>query len=127
MATLQLNNKSIAFEHLPGSSPGILFCSGFRSDMTGNKARALSEHCKIKGWACTRFDYRGHGSSDTDFADCGIGDWIEDALDVLDQLTNGPQIIVGSSMGLWITLQLVLHRPDPVSYTHLTLPTICSV
>ena len=115
LATLQLNNKTIAYEHLPGSSPGILFCSGFRSDMNGNKARALSEHCNNRGWACTRFDYRGHGASGTDFADCGIGDWIDDAVDVLDHQTSGPQIVIGSSMGLWMTLQMTLQRPDRVA------------
>jgi len=115
LATLQLKNKTIAYDRLPGSSPGILFCCGFRSDMSGNKARAIHEHCKNKGWACTRFDYRGHGSSDTDFADCAIGDWIEDAVDVLDQQTEGPQIIVGSSMGLWMSLQMALQRPERVA------------
>jgi len=115
LATLQLKNKRIAYDHLPGSSPGILFCCGFRSDMTGNKARAIHQHCRTRDWACTRFDYRGHGLSDTDFADCGIGDWIEDAVDVLEQQTSGQQILIGSSMGLWIALQLALQRTERVA------------
>ncbi|HEX3065796.1 MAG TPA: alpha/beta hydrolase [Dongiaceae bacterium] len=97
------------------SSPGILFLPGFRSDMQGNKAQALSAHCRQRGQACTRFDYFGHGASSGDFRAGTIGRWQEDALVVLDRLTQGPQILVGSSMGCWIALLVALARPDRVA------------
>jgi pimeloyl-ACP methyl ester carboxylesterase len=97
------------------SSPGILFLPGFRSDMQGNKAQALSAHCRRRGQACTRFDYFGHGASSGDFRAGTIGCWIGDALAVLDRLTQGPQLLVGSSMGCWIALLVALARPDRVA------------
>jgi pimeloyl-ACP methyl ester carboxylesterase len=97
------------------SSPGILFLPGFRSDMQGNKARALSAHCRQQSQACTRFDYFGHGASSGDFRAGTIGRWIGDALAVLDRLTQAPQILVGSSMGCWIALSVALARPDRVA------------
>jgi pimeloyl-ACP methyl ester carboxylesterase len=97
------------------SSPGVLFLPGFRSDMQGNKARALSAHCRQCGQACTRFDYFGHGASSGDFRAGTIGRWCDDALAVIDQVTRGPQILVGSSMGCWIALLVALARPDRVA------------
>ena len=97
------------------SSPGILFLPGFRSDMQGNKARALSPHCRQQGRTCTRFDYFGHGASSGDFRAGTIGQWRSDALAVLDRLTQGPQILVGSSMGCWIALLVALARPDRIA------------
>ena len=101
------------------SSPGVLFLPGFRSDMQGNKAQALSAHCrergKTGGRTCTRFDYFGHGRSSGDFRDGTIGRWRDDALAVLDQVTRGPQILVGSSMGCWIAFLVALARPERVA------------
>lgn len=85
--------------------------TGFMSDMTGSKALALEELCRARGQAYLRFDYRGQGASSGAFKDGCIGDWADDALDVLDRLTQGPQVLVGSSMGGWIMLLTALARP----------------
>jgi pimeloyl-ACP methyl ester carboxylesterase len=106
---------SIAYHSTPGKSPGVMFCGGFMSDMTGSKALALEAFCRGRGQAFTRFDYAGHGQSSGRFEDGTIGDWTDDALAVLDGLTSGPQVIVGSSMGGWIALNLALARPDRVA------------
>src|SRR5258706_14001250 len=95
--------------------PGIVFLPGFRSDMGGTKAGALAIHCRQYGQTLTRFDYFGHGSSSGDFRDGAIGRWLEDALVVVDRLTRGPQILVGSSMGCWIGLLAALARPGRVA------------
>jgi pimeloyl-ACP methyl ester carboxylesterase len=105
------DGTAIAYHHGPGRTPGVMFCGGFMSDMTGNKATALEAHCRAAGRQYTRFDYRGHGQSGGIFTDATVGDWLGDALAVLDRLTNGPQVIVGSSMGGWIMLLLALQRP----------------
>jgi pimeloyl-ACP methyl ester carboxylesterase len=97
------------------SSPGILFLPGFRSDMQGNKASALSAHAIRQDRICTRFDYFGHGASSGDFRAGTIGRWTADALAVLDQVTSGPQILVGSSMGCWIAFLVALARPQRVA------------
>ena len=84
---------------------------GFRSDMNGIKATALAGHCRTRDHAFLRFDYFGHGASSGDFRAGTIGRWLEDALAVIDHLTEGPQILVGSSMGGWIALLAALARP----------------
>jgi pimeloyl-ACP methyl ester carboxylesterase len=103
---------SIAYHSTPGKSPGVMFCGGFMSDMTGSKAMALEAFCRARGQAFLRFDYAGHGQSSGRSEDGTIGAWTEDALAVLDRVAQGPQVIVGSSMGGWIAINLALARPD---------------
>ena len=90
----------------PGDGrPGVVFCGGFMSDMTGTKATALEAYAQDRGLAFVRFDYLGHGASSGAFTDGTIGRWAEDAVAVLDQATEGPQILIGSSMGGWTMLR----------------------
>lgn len=98
------HGSRIAYHRTPGTSPGVVFLGGFMSDMEGGKALALEAYCAATGRAFVRFDYAGHGQSGGAFADGTIGGWAADALAVIDQLTEGPQILVGSSMGGWIAL-----------------------
>jgi pimeloyl-ACP methyl ester carboxylesterase len=87
---------------------------GFRSDMTGTKALFLEEYCRRRGRAFVRFDYFGHGASSGDFAVGTIGRWVDDAIAVIDELTEGPQILIGSSMGGWIMLLAALARTERI-------------
>jgi len=91
--------------------PGIVFLGGFKSDMTGTKASTLDEFCHARGLGFLRFDYSGHGESSGDFRDGTISRWFADSLAAFDRLTEGPQILVGSSMGGWIMLLVALARP----------------
>lgn len=110
------DGESIAYHKLDGNNPGVVFCGGFMSDMTGTKATALEDHCRTRGQAFVRFDYLGHGKSSGDFADKGcISRWTDDAAAVLSELTSGPQIVVGSSMGGWVALKLALVHPGRVA------------
>lgn len=97
--------------YLQGQLPGVVFLGGFASDMTGTKAMALDAFCAATGRGFLRFDYSGHGQSSGNFTDGTIGAWCDDVLTVLDQLTQGPQILVGSSMGGWLMLLAALARP----------------
>lgn len=106
---------NLAYEHLPGATPGILFCPGFNSDMQGDKALALREWCAAQGRQYTRFDYSGHGRSSGRFDEGTIGLWLRDTLAILDGVTRGPQLVVGSSMGGWIMLLAALQRPERVA------------
>ena len=107
--------ETIAYRSMAGSTPGVMFCGGFMSDMTGTKATALEAHCRRTGRAFVRFDYSGHGESGGAFRDGTIGGWRDDALAVLDRIASGPQVLVGSSMGGWIVLLLALARPERVA------------
>lgn len=98
-------SRSIAILGRPGAGPGLLWLGGFASDMAGTKAAALDDFAVRRGLAFTRFDYSGHGRSSGAFADGTISRWLEESLAVFDH-TQGPQIVVGSSMGGWLTLLL---------------------
>tara|TARA_B100000686_G_scaffold151475_1_gene158760 strand:- start:682 stop:1431 length:750 start_codon:yes stop_codon:yes gene_type:complete len=110
-------NRKIAYHQTPavkGDLPGVIFCGGFMSDMTGSKATAFEDLCKSRGQAYVRFDYSGHGQSGDQFTDGTIGKWAEDTYAVFEELTKGPQIVVGSSMGGWMALLLALRYPERV-------------
>lgn len=107
----------------PGQ-PGVLFCGGFRSDMTGSKALALEAAAKARGTAFVRFDYFGHGQSDGAFLDGSIGRWKEDTLAILKTVCSGPQIIVGSSMGGWLATLAALALPDRAAGLVLIAPAL---
>jgi pimeloyl-ACP methyl ester carboxylesterase len=108
------DGATIAYHRLAGAAPGIVFLGGFRSDMTGAKALYLEDYCRRRGLAYVRFDYFGHGASSGNVAMSTIGRWAEDAIAVFDSLTEGPQILVGSSMGGWIMLLAALARVSRV-------------
>jgi pimeloyl-ACP methyl ester carboxylesterase len=95
--------------------PGLVFCGGFMSDMTGTKATALEAYAQGQGLAFVRFDYLGHGTSSGAFTDGTIGRWAEDAVAIIDEVTEGPQILIGSSMGGWTMLLAALARPARIA------------
>ena len=95
--------------------PLVIFLGGFKSDMEGTKATYIQGQCRGRGQAFLRFDYAGHGSSDGAFKDGTIGSWFGDALDMLDHISDGKKVVlVGSSMGGWIALLMVLARPEMI-------------
>jgi pimeloyl-ACP methyl ester carboxylesterase len=104
----------IAYRHTPGNAPQVLSCGGYTTHMTGTKATTLERHCRDRGRAYTRFDYRGHGASSGSFADGTVGRWRDDALAIVDRVTSGPLIVVGSSLGGWLMLLVALARPARV-------------
>ena len=112
------DGANIAYHVSPGKDStkpiGVIFMGGFHSDMQGTKAVALERWAQTQGRAFLRFDYTGHGQSSGTFEAGCIGDWARDALYAFDQLTHGPQVIVGSSMGGWIALMVARDRPERV-------------
>ena len=109
------DGAAIAYHATPGTHPGVIFLTGFKSDMTGGKAMAVENFCRERGQAILRFDYTGHGQSSGAFEDGTIGQWAADAIYALDYLTEGPQVLVGSSMGGWIMLLTALARPERIA------------
>ncbi len=105
----------LAYELGTGRGPTLVFLPGFMSDMTGDKASMLAKFASMHGHACLRLDYAGHGASGGRFEDGTIGSWTQDALFLIDKLTAGPIVLIGSSMGGWIALLVALARPDRVS------------
>jgi pimeloyl-ACP methyl ester carboxylesterase len=118
------DGQTIAYRKIAGGAtgPGVVWLSGFKSDMGGTKAQALCAWAEANGRTLTLFDYFGHGASSGAFAAGTVSRWLEDALAVLDELTTGPQVLVGSSMGGWIATLAALARPERVAGMVLIAP-----
>ena len=112
---IHLNGNRIAFRSREGAAPTLLFLPGYASDMDGAKALALDSFAQARGLAMLRFDYSGTGSSGGDFDDGTLGGWLDEALHMLDRLTSGPVILVGSSMGGWIALLMARLRAERIA------------
>ncbi len=113
---------ALAFHHTPASvstqhkdKPGVLFLSGFHSTMQGNKALALEAFCQRNGVQFTRFDYTGHGESAGNIDTGTIEQWRNDALEIIDSVCTGQQVLIGSSMGAWLATLVALERPERVA------------
>lgn len=98
------DGQQLAYAYHAGDSPTIIFLSGFASNMSGTKALHLQQWCVARGQAYLRLDYRGHGQSSGEFEAGSIGLWSADALAVIEAVTQGPLLLVGSSMGSWVML-----------------------
>jgi len=107
--------RRIAYDLTPGRGPGVVFLGGYRSDKEGTKAIHLEAWAMARGRAFLRFDYSGHGESSGAFEDGAIGDWAEDATEAIMTLTEGPQVLVGSSMGGWIACLFARAHPERVA------------
>lgn len=116
------DNQRIAYRRVAGEGPTVVWLGGFHSDMTGTKAQVLADHAEATGGSYLRFDYFGHGESDGQFRDGTISRWREDALAVIDDLIEGPLVLVGSSMGGWIACLAAMARPERIKALVLIAP-----
>ncbi|MEO1042419.1 MAG: alpha/beta hydrolase [Pseudomonadota bacterium] len=112
----------LAFRRIEGTGPTIVWFGGYASDMLGTKAEALATYASQAEQNYLRFDYSGHGESDGTFEDHVISDWLADSLAMLNDQAPGPKILVGSSMGAWITLLLALQNPTDIAGIVLIAP-----
>lgn len=111
----RLDNNTIAYNQLTGKNSGIVFLSGFNSDMQGKKALYIEKWAKENNHSFLRFDYSGHGQSSGTIDSTCFSDWYQDAEYLINKLTQDKQILIGSSMGAWIMLMLVKRIPQKIS------------
>ena len=116
------DGEKLAFRRVAGAGPTVVWLGGFKSDMAGTKAQVLADWALAKGRAYVRFDYFGHGESSGDFVRGTITRWREDALAVIDELTEGPLILVGSSMGGWLSCLVAAVRAERIAGMVLIAP-----
>ena len=100
------SGQQLAYSFIRGTGPTVIFLGGFKSDMEGSKAIFLEKWAKKRNRSFLRFDYSGHGQSSGNFLNLGIGDWCNDAKQIIGLTENNGIILVGSSMGGWIALLL---------------------
>lgn len=112
---IDFRGTRLAFRLRGGGSPTVMFLPGYASDMEGTKALAVEAFAQARGLRMLRFDYSGTGSSEGLFEDGTLGGWLDDALHLLDSVTDGPVVLVGSSMGGWLALLVAKHRPERVA------------
>jgi pimeloyl-ACP methyl ester carboxylesterase len=108
-------SRPLAYRHRPGDGPTTIFLPGYMSDMEGTKAIALDDWAQAEGRGFVRFDYGGCGASGGAFEQQTLADWRDDVLAMIDQVAEGPVVLVGSSMGGWLMLHAALARPDRVA------------
>ena len=108
------HKQRIAYKTVKGRGPGIIFIHGLNSDMNGEKALTVEKYARKHKLNFVRFDCRGHGNSDGKFEDFTISDWKKDLVNIIDNLTRGPQILIGSSMGGWIMMLATRARPSRI-------------
>lgn len=107
--------RRLAYHKSEGTGPTVVFLGGLKSDMEGTKAVHLEAWARARGQAYLRFDYSGHGESSGRFEEGCIGDWHEDTVAAVSELTEGPLIVVGSSMGGWQALLLAKAMPERIA------------
>jgi pimeloyl-ACP methyl ester carboxylesterase len=112
----------LAWRRVRGEGPTVVWLGGFMSDMSGTKAQALADWAVEEGASYLRFDYSGHGESEGAFAEQTITQWRADALKVIEELTEGPLVLVGSSMGGWIACLVTAAIPERVGALVLVAP-----
>lgn len=112
----------LAWRAVDGAGPTVVWLGGFKSDMTGTKAQALADWALAGGRSCLRFDYSGHGQSEGEFRDGTITRWREDCLQVISELTDGPLVLVGSSMGGWLACLVAAAIPERIAAMVLIAP-----
>jgi len=105
----------LAHKHREGRGPTLIFLPGYMSDMEGTKALALDAWAEAEGRAMLRFDYTGCGSSAGEFEAQTLAQWRDDVLAMIDEMTTGPVVLVGSSMGGWLMLLAAIARPERVA------------
>ena len=110
-----LVGNTIAYNQLIGKNIGIVFLSGFKSDMQGKKALYIEKWAKENNHSFLRFDYSGHGKSSGDLETTCFSDWYQDAEYLINESTQDKQILIGSSMGAWIMLMLAKRIPQKIA------------
>ena len=116
------DGERLAWRKIEGAGPTVVWLGGFKSDMAGSKAQTLADWAMANGRAYVRFDYLGHAESSGDFVKGTISRWREDALAVIDQLTAGPLVLVGSSMGGWLACLVAAVRAERIAGMVLVAP-----
>lgn len=106
------DRPALAYRHLPGSGPTVVFLPGYMSDMAGGKATAALADCAERGQACLLFDYAGCGLSEGRFAEQSLIDWRDDVLDLIAAKVAGSVVLVGSSLGGWLMLLVAMALPS---------------
>ncbi len=116
------DGETICYTKTTGKGPCLVWLGGFRSDMRGSKAEFVHQLAQEKGWPFVRFDYFGHGASSGEFEAGNLSKWLADALCVIDEITTGPLVLLGSSMGGWLALLCAAARPKRVRSMALIAP-----
>lgn len=114
---LQINDKFISYIESKSKKKDdltIIFLHGLRSNMMGKKAVKLEEVCIDQGLHYIRFDNFGHGQSSGEFQESKIGDWLEGLEHIVENLAQKEVILIGSSMGGWISMLFAQKYPNKV-------------
>ena len=116
------DGERIAWRRVAGDGPTVVWVGGWRSDMGGTKAEALAEAAAERGWDYLRYDHFAHGTSSGAWRKATIGRWREDLIALIDEVIEGPVVLVGSSMGGWVSCLAAVARPERIGAMVLIAP-----
>ena len=108
------DNHKIVYNKLSGNDNYFIFLGGLMSDRKGSKALFFENYCKKHGYSYIRFDYLGHGDSDLKFTDCNIDIWLENSIEIIENLTTGKINLIGSSLGGWLIFLIAKKLPHRI-------------
>jgi len=97
--------RSIAYRRLEGKKPTIVYVPGCDHEgIDGPMEESLLRYCDMQEHGCVMYDLECYGMSKGNTPKVLFSHWIENTLAVVDRLTEGSVILVGSGMGAWISL-----------------------
>jgi pimeloyl-ACP methyl ester carboxylesterase len=88
----------------------IVFLHGFMSNLEGKKPRTFLNFAKRNKMGFLALEYSGHGKSSGKFTDGNISKWTKETTQIIKKIVKKNKIIlIGSSMGAWISLNQFKH------------------
>jgi esterase/lipase len=110
--SIKINNLKISYifkdRKKNGPKISVVFLSGYKSDMKGTKAKFIDKLSNDYGFEYLRFNYSGHGSSEGKIEERTISSWLKESLFLIKKNMSFPIILIGSSMGGWISLLVAI-------------------
>ncbi len=104
------------YEHVSCPSDlTVVYTHGFCSDPWGTKAEHVKAHCINNNVSFFRYELAGHGSDAANYMASDFNVWKNQLLDIIDNRVSGKIILVGSSLGGWLSLIGARDRGNRVS------------
>jgi len=102
---LSKTKKIRYLKHYQKNHDYIVFLHGFMSDLEGKKPKKFLNFAKKNRLGFLALEYSGHGKSSGKFTSGNISKWTKETSLLIKKIVKTNKIIlVGSSMGAWISL-----------------------
>jgi pimeloyl-ACP methyl ester carboxylesterase len=123
VATIEVNDISIYYER-DGVGSSLVFIHGMcgDADVWADQARRVADE-----YTCVRYDRRGHTRSARGLAEISDALHAEDAAALIEALDLAPCVVVSSSGGAVVAVELALRHPHLLRGVVLSEPPLFSI